>query len=179
VYNLFTNHTINISWVVPPFDVLLNEAKYNEANADIFFAMGFPRILTVGETEKSNAADNKIAALGILATLKSVQDDILGWVRYFYEQIAAENGITTIPIPYFSPIPLADVTQLIQYARDMVELGIISKDTAAGFYGSDYETELSQREYENSTDIQEVSLETSPENQPEQNPVQPSDSRQD
>lgn len=173
VYNLFTNHTITIDWVIPPLDILMNDAKYNEANADIFFALGFPRILTVGETEKSNAADNKIAALGIIATLKSIQDDILQWVKYLYERIAEENGFTDIPEPYFAPIPLADVTQLIQYARDMIELGVISKDTAASFYGSDYDTERSQREYEDETKLDSELVDNPLETGTNANPTNP------
>lgn len=171
VYNLYTNHTIDITWVIPPLDVLMDETKYIEANADIFFALGFPRILTVGETEKSNAADNKIAALGIVATLRSIQDDILQWVRYMYDKVAEENGFTEIPEPYFSPILLADVTQLIQYARDMIELGVISKNTAASFYGTDYDTERTQRSYEDETKLEfEIPLETGA-NEPTTNPI--------
>lgn len=152
VYNLYTNHTIDISWVVPPLEIIMNDAKYNEANADIFFAVGFPRILTVGETEKSNAADNKIAALGIIATLKSIQLDVLEWIKRLYTEVAEKNNISRIPEPYFTAIPLADVTQLIQYARDMLELGVISKDTAAAFYGSDHATETDQLFYEKEID---------------------------
>lgn len=158
VYNLFTNHTINIAWVIPPLDVLMDGAKYTEANADIFFALGFPRILTVGETEKSNAADNKIASLGIIATLKGIQSDVLEWVKRLYVDIAEKNDLNRIPEPYFSAIPLSDVAQLIQYARDMIELGVISKDTAASFYGSDYMTELDQREFEKDDFINETPI---------------------
>jgi hypothetical protein len=148
VYNLFTNHTVKIDWVTPPFDVLMDDSKYVEANADIFFALGFPRILTVGETEKSNAADNKIASLGIISTMKAIQSDILEWVKILYQRIAQENGFTKVPTPYFANIPLADITTLIQYARDMIELEVISRDTAAEFYGTDYETETNQIGYE-------------------------------
>ena len=149
VYNLFTNHTVEISWVVPPMDVLLDASKYVEANADIFFALGFPRILTVGETEKSNSADNKIASLGVLSALKQIQADILEWVKEVYARVALENGFSRVPTPYFTAISLADTTQLIQYARDMIESNVISHDTAAAFYGTDWETELDQLRYEN------------------------------
>lgn len=152
VYNLFTNHVIDITWVVPPLDILMDAAKYQEANADIFFALGFPRILTVGETEKSNAADNKIASLGILATLKGIQSDILEWIKVLYHDIAEKNDIARIPEPYFAAIPLSDVAQLIQYAKDMIEAGVISKDTAASFYGTDFDNELEQRNYEKESD---------------------------
>lgn len=148
VYNLFTNHTITIEWVTPPFDTLLSNEKYDSANNDIFFALGFPRILTVGETEKSNSADNKIASLGVLSTLKDIQRDVLEWVKQLYRELAEANRFTKIPDPYFSAIPLADVTQLIQFARDMLENRVISKDTASSFYGTDFEFESDQIAYE-------------------------------
>lgn len=163
VYNLFTNHTLDISWVIPPLDILMDATKYQEANADIFFALGFPRILTVGETEKSNAADNKIASLGIMATLKGIQNDILEWVKRLYADIAEKNDLNRIPEPYFSAIPLTDAAQLIQYAGEMITNGVISKDTACAFYGSDFDLELEQRTYEKESDIEEEKpIETAP-----------------
>ena len=144
VYNVFTNHTVDITWVVPPLDTLLSDTKYKEANADIFFALGFPRILTVGETEKSNAADNKIASLGIMATINAMQQDVLLWVQYMYQRIAEENGFTRIPTPEFSPISLADAAQLLQYAGDMLDKKVISRDVIAGLYGTNFETQIQQ-----------------------------------
>ena len=182
VYNLFTNHTIEIAWIIPPLDILMDATKYQEANADIFFALGFPRILTVGETEKSNAADNKIASLGIMATLKAIQSDVIEWVKRLYLDVADKNDLLRVPEPYFAAIPLSDVSQLIQYARDMIETGTVSKDTVSAFYGSDYDSELEQREYEKETDIEEETpLETnsitqqsiSPENGIRSTPEQP------
>jgi hypothetical protein len=153
VYNLFTNHTLSIEWVIPPLDSLLNTSKYDAANSDIFFALGFPRILTVGETEKSNSADNKIASLGIMSTLMGIQSDILEWIKHVYADVADRNNITKVPEPFFTPVALADVTSLIQYAQQMLDAGVISKDTAASFYASSYETELEQREYEDKSDL--------------------------
>lgn len=149
VYNFFTNHTISVSWVVPPTDILLDHDKYEEANADIFFAVGFPRILTVGETEKSNAADNKIAVVGVLSTFEEVQSSFLIWIKKLYKELADKNGFLKIPEPYFSKIQMADVTNLLQYVYDLIENKTISKNTAAQIYGSDYETESEQIDLEN------------------------------
>jgi hypothetical protein len=172
VYNLFTNHTIEISWIVPPLDALLDDTKYTEANADIFFALGFPRILTVGETEKSNSADNKIAALGVLSSMKHIQLDILQWIEYTYKKIAMENGFSRIPTPAFSPISIADISQLLQYARDMIELEVLSKDTVAGLYGVDYDMEREQQEYEASLDPLREDPMVTPSNAPQTNAPQ-------
>lgn len=148
VYNLFTNHTVKINWVVPPFDALLSEKKYDTANMDIFFALGFPRILLVGETERSNSADNRVAMLGTLSTIQEIQKDIIQWVKHLYRRVAEANNFSRIPEPYFSPVSLADASTLIQYMSNMLEKGVISKETAASFYSTDYDSEADQIRYE-------------------------------
>lgn len=148
IFNLFTNHTVEIEWIFPPLDALLNEAKYAEPNSDIFLGLGFPRILTVGETAKSNAADNKIASLGPKATLEDLRDALIAWLKALYKELAEINGFDIIPEPYFAPIVTTDMTALIQFANDTLNGGSISKDTVAQLYGSDYETEAGQIETE-------------------------------
>jgi hypothetical protein len=144
IYNLFTNHTVTMEWVLPPFEALLNEAKYSEPNADIFLGLGFPRILTVGETAKSNAADNKIASIGPKATLEDLREAIIVWLRDLFRELAELNGFKQIPEPYFAPIATTDMTALIQFAVDALNAGAISRDAVAQLYNSDYETEADQ-----------------------------------
>lgn len=144
IYNLFTNHTITIEWVFPPLDALLNENKYLEPNADIFLGLGFPRILTVGETQRSNSSDSKIASLGPKSTLDDLRESILDWLENLYAELAEKNGFTRYPEPYFSPIATSDYTALVQFAIDALNAGAISKDTVAQLYNTDYETEAAQ-----------------------------------
>lgn len=148
IFNLFTNHTVEIEWVFPPLDALLNEAKYAEPNSDIFLGLGFPRILTVGETAKSNAADNKIASLGPKATLEDLRSSIIAWLKQLYTELAEINNFARVPEPYFAPIATTDMTALIQFAIEALTAGAISKDTVSQLYGSDYETEAGQIETE-------------------------------
>lgn len=148
IYNLVTPHTYDISWVIPPLDALLNEQKYSEANADIFLGLGFPRVLTTGETLRSNSSDSKIAALGPKATLDDMRGGILEWLEALYVVLAEENGFTRIPEPYFSPIAANDYTALVQFAVAALEAKAISKDTVAQLYGTSFETEAAQIEAE-------------------------------
>lgn len=148
VFNLFTNHTVEIEWIFPPLEALLNEAKYAEPNSDIFLGLGFPRILTVGETAKSNAADNKIASLGPKATLEDLRKAVIVWLKKLYLELAEINNFDRVPEPYFSPISTTDITALIQFAIQALTAGAISKDTVSQLYGSDYETEAGQIETE-------------------------------
>ncbi len=153
IFNLFTNHTVEIEWVFPPLDALLNEAKYAEPNSDIFLGLGFPRILTVGETAKSNAADNKIASLGPKATLEDLRDAIITWLKVLYNELAEINNFDRIPEPYFAPIATTDMTALIQFSIEALTAGAISKDTVSQLYGSDFETEAGQIETEIEMDV--------------------------
>lgn len=146
--NLYTNHTIKIQWVVPPFETLLSSEKFVEANADVFLSMGFPRLWAVGENERSNSSDNKIASVGPIATLESMRDDMLEWVRYLYQHLADLNGFTQYPDPEWSPIALASAMDLLQYAGTFVDNETISRDTVAQFYGSDYDSEFNRIELE-------------------------------
>lgn len=161
IFNYFTNHTIEIVWSYPPFEALLDDGKYKEPNTEIFFALGFPRIWVNGETERSNAADNTLASQGPLATINDIRDMVLLWVKHFYEKLGELNGFDRIPEPAFTPIVMADVANLIQYAGEFLINGAISKETVAEFYGKNWEDENAQREAE-----EDIAPE--PEIQPEQ-----------
>lgn len=138
---VYTNHTIDISWITPPMQNILDNAKYDEANADVFMGMGFPRLWAVGENERSNSSDNKLASVGPIATLESMRNDILDWIRWFYARMAEENGFTRYPDPYWSPINTASAQDLIQYATQFIDKGVISKNTGSELYGRDFSKE--------------------------------------
>lgn len=140
VSNLYTNHTWEIDWILPPLDVLINDAKYSEPNSDIFLAMGFPRVLTVGETAKSNSSDSKIALLGPISTLSELRDVLTEWAVWLYAIIGEQNDMIP-PDPYLTPIPLQDITSLIQFSISARTEKAISRDTIAQLYGTTFEDE--------------------------------------
>lgn len=144
IFNFFTNHTVSVEWIIPELEALINETKYAEPNADIFLAMGFPRVLTTGETLRSNSSDSKIASLGPKATLEDLREAIIKWLKALYKELAEKNDFKRVPEPYFAPIPAIDWTTLVQFSIDAMKEGAISKDTVAQLYGSDYETESDQ-----------------------------------
>ena len=153
VFNWFTNHTIEIKWSYPPLDALLSEGKYTAANLEIFMALGFPRIWVNGETERSNAADNSTASVGPLATIKDMQEALLGWVKHLYQILADKNKFQKLPPePYFQPITMADIANLIQYADAFYTSGAISKNTIALLFGETYANEYEQRLLEQEQD---------------------------
>jgi len=161
IFNLFTNHTVDIQWILPPLDALLNEIKYVEPNADIFMALGFPRILTVGESLRSNSSDSRIAALGPMATLAELREKLIEWIEWLYEDLADRNNFSSWPVPYFSPVQFQDMTALTQFAIQAQQVGAISKDVIAQMYGSTYEEELEKISFEvNENDANQPRSET-------------------
>jgi hypothetical protein len=148
--NVYTNHTVKIQWIIPDMNHLLDERKYSEANGDVFMGMGFPRLWAVGENEKSNTSDNKLASVGPISTLDDMRKDIIVWIKGVYAELANANGFLTYPEPYFSPISQADAKDLLQYAALFVEDGVISRDTAAQIFGTTYEEESEQIKKEQS-----------------------------
>lgn len=144
VYSLFTNHTVTVEWIYPPMDALLSEQKYNEPNAEIFLAMGFSRVLLVGEALRSNSSQSIASTLGPVSTLNELRRGILSWVKELYKDLARRNGFKNVPEPIFRPIPLGDIAALAQFAIQAAKIGAVSKDTVAQYFGSDFETENQQ-----------------------------------
>lgn len=141
VYSLFTNHTVTVEWIYPPLDALLSEQKYNEPNAEIFLAMGFSRVLLVGEALRSNSSQSVASTLGPVSTLNELRRGLLAWVRSLYHDLAEKNGFKNVPDPLFRPIPLGDIAALAQFAIQAAKIGALSKDTVAQYFGTDFETE--------------------------------------
>ncbi len=152
VFNLFTNHTVDIKWILPPLDALLSDVKYVEPNAEIFLALGFPRVLTVGESLRSNSSDSRIASLGPLSKLHRMRSKILRWVEHVYEKLAELNNFPAYPKPEFSPVQFQDMTALTQFAIQAQQAGAISKDVIAQMYGSTYQKELEKIQQESLAD---------------------------
>lgn len=144
VFKLYTNHTIELGWIYPPLDALLSDEKYVEPNADIYLALGFSRMLLVGEAERSNAGNSTSGTLGPMATINEIRTNILSWLVSVYEKVAEENGFSNYPIPYFTPFSSADVHVLLQSAATAIEKKAISRATYSELFGKDYEEELEQ-----------------------------------
>ena len=148
VYTLYANHTVTIKWVYPPFDTLLSTDKFVAVDADIFMAMGFSRVLLIGESMRSNAGGKDLTVLGPLATLTEARLNIVEWLKDLYEDLAEQNGFTNIPEPIFDPLTVNDAQTLIQYASSALKDEVISRNTYAQLFGTDFDSEQLQRSSE-------------------------------
>jgi hypothetical protein len=149
IYQLFGNHTLQISWVYPPTDVLLNDAKYKDINQEILFALGFPRILLSGEVEKTGTSDPEYALLSPVKTMENLQRKLLQLVNEIVEKVCKFNGIKGRPETLFQPINLHDFLKLLEALMKLYDGGNISRTTIDSVLGYNIETEFENRKKEN------------------------------
>lgn len=147
-YKLFTDHTVELKYVYPELDALLSPQKYEAVDSDIFMAMGFSRVLLVGESAKSNAGAGPQIILGPVSMLEELRERLLEWVRGLYDELADMNNFNNVPAPFFDPLVKSDITTLVGNAATALKSGVISKNTYAGLFGTDFATEQRQIELE-------------------------------
>jgi hypothetical protein len=148
LYKLYTDHTVEIKYIYPELQALLTPQKYEAVDADIFMAMGFSRVLLVGESAKSNAGAGPQIILGPLSMLEELRERLLVWVRGLYKELADMNNFTHTPEPFFDPLVASDVSTLLANASTALQAGVISKNTYASMFGTNFETEQRQIELE-------------------------------
>lgn len=126
VYTLVTNHTVDIKWVYPPLDALLSADKYVEVNNSIMTALGFSRMLLVGEAQRSNSG-GRMSSVGIVASIEQMRRDFLSWLQRLYAHIASLNRFSVIPKPVFRPIPYEEYVAFLRALTDIIDKGMVDK----------------------------------------------------
>jgi hypothetical protein len=148
VFQLFANHTVSIEWVYPPVDALLNDEKYFEVNQDIFFGLGFPRILTTGETERSGSSDPEFATLSPTKTMEEIQIEILPIIKSIVRNIAKFNGLKNYPNVRFEIINLRDYQNFVSAMQALYNTANISRTSYAKVFGFNWNDEVEKRSEE-------------------------------
>jgi len=149
VFQLFANHTLDISWVFPETDVLLDEAKYRDVNQDIVVALGFPKILMTGENERSNSGDSSYAASSPIKTIEHFRSKIITVLQYIINEIADRNNLKSVPEISFKPLQLAEFGVFITAIRELYTSGNLSREGYASIFGFNIKDELMKRAEEN------------------------------
>lgn len=142
VFQLFGNHTLEIDWITPDTAALLDEGKYRSINDDIFTALGLPRIVVSGETSKSGTSNANLAMLPPASSIDFMRTQLLEFPRRLYKEIQERNGFKGIPEPYYPPIRLQSLRDLIEIGSRYYELGVISRTGWAEMGGLDFDTEI-------------------------------------
>ena len=146
LFQLFTNHTIDIEWITPDVDALLDDSKYDSVNLDILFGLGFPRIMLTGETAKTGTSQAEFALMSPGETIKAIRGATLSWPKSLYQEMRERNNFINLPEPMFSELRLYDLAKLMEVADLVYQRGALSKKTLANIAGFNFEdVELPQR----------------------------------
>jgi hypothetical protein len=148
IFQLFANHTLEIEWIYPNTEALLNEQKYESINQDIIYALGFPRVLITGESQKTGTSDPQYAMLSPVKTMEHFRKKILRVIRNIVYQIASQNGFKSIPDVKFKPLRLFDYEILLKSLADLYGTGNLSRQTYSDELGYDWTDETDKREEE-------------------------------
>jgi len=127
VFQLVSNHTLEIEWVYPDTRALLDSGKYKAVDQDIMFGLGFPRILLTGETERSFTSDAEFAMFSPSETIESIRKDLMKFVRRLYQRVAELNGFEGYPELSFAPLRLYDLKKMSEVSKDLYEKGMLSR----------------------------------------------------
>lgn len=146
VVGLFTNHTVSIDWIYPDTEALLDDNKYNTVNQDIIVALGFPRILITGETERSFASDPQIATISPLHTMEQLQRTLLPLAKKVFSGLSEYNTeVSNIPEVEFKPISLMSLQIFYDGLKNLYDTGNLSRQDYAEAYGYELDDQLAKR----------------------------------
>lgn len=151
IFQLFANHTLQIDWIYPPVEALLDEQKYAGVNQDIIFGMGFPRILITGETEKSSTSQPQYATMSPVKTLEKLRGYVLRVLNSIVDEIFEENKFKGETELSFKPINLVSFGDLVTGLAKLYDTQNISRTSFAEAFGYDYEEELGEIQKEEET----------------------------
>lgn len=158
IFQLFTNHTVAIKWIFPDVDALLDDAKYKEVNQDIIFALGFPRILITGESERSGSSDPQYAMMSPQKTMESIRDKLLFIVVDVIYDIIKKNNFRGLPDDIrFEDINLREFDKYSTALSELYKSGNLSRDSYASFFGFNIHEEFKKRADEND-ELEELGL---------------------
>jgi hypothetical protein len=169
IFQLFSNHTLEIEWVFPNTEALLDDTKYKEVNRDIFYGLGFPAILVTGETERTGASDAEYAMLSPTQTMEAYRRKIIQVLNDVVKDTLKMNKMKGTTEVRFKPINLSSFRYFVDAIIKLYETGNISKETFVSQFGMSYADEFERREDEKKK-MDDSDLEEFPE-QPFSNPA--------
>jgi len=148
IFQLFANHTLQIDWVMPDVQALLDDAKYSSINADIFYSLGFPKILTTGETEKSQTSTSEFAMISPVKSMENMQRKLLPILKDIVFQISDKNHLKDTPEVDFEKVNLTTLIDFLQVLTSLYDSGNISRETYDKAFGFNFIDEINKKEEE-------------------------------
>lgn len=145
IFQLFSNHTLQIEWIYPPVDALLDEKKYTEVNEDIIVGMGFPKILMTGEVSRSGTSQPEYAMMSPLETIKNFRRKITKVLNNIVDEVINQNNLKGTTEVYFADINLHSYADFTNAMTKLYDSGNISRTSLADAFGYNLEEEMEQK----------------------------------
>lgn len=149
VFQLVTNHTVDISWVFPNVEILSNTNKYDDINQEILFGLGFPRVLITGESQRTGTSDPELAMLAPIKTMENFRKKIIDVIRDICSEVSMRNGFRNAPEVDFKALNLSSFSTFLEGLSKLYDASALSRTTLAKVYGIDFLEESDQLEKEN------------------------------
>lgn len=147
IFQLITNHTVDISWVFPDTSLLSDGARYADINEEILFGLGFPRILITGESSKSGTSNSEVAIMSPVKTMESIRRKILKVVKDICKTVAEENNFK-VPTVKFKALNLHSFVDFMTSLEKLYNMSGVSRTSVAEYLGYDFEEEAGKLEIE-------------------------------
>lgn len=142
IFQLFSNHTLQIDWIMPDTKALLDEGKYRSINEDIGVALGLPRVFTAGEAMRSGATNTSISILPSTNTIEAMREQLLDFPKELYRRVKERNSFRSVPEPHYPPIRLQDLKTLMDIGQKLYEARVLSRTDLAEMLHFDFDTSL-------------------------------------
>lgn len=149
IFQLVTNHTVEINWIFPNAEILLDPAKYNDINQEVLFGLGFPRILITGEASKTGTSDPELAMLAPLKTMENFRSKIIGVIKDICSEVSIRNKFRNAPEVEFAALNLHNFRDLIDGLKILYDASALSRTSLSKVYGIDFMEQVDQLETEN------------------------------
>jgi hypothetical protein len=149
IFQLVTNHTVELSWVFPDTSTLLNEKKYQDINEEILFGLGFPRILITGESAKSGTSNAELATLAPIRTMYNFRNKIIEVIRDICAEVSLRNSFKSAPTVEFGMLNLQGFADFLNGLTKLYDSSALSRTDLARTLGFDFFDQLEKLEKEN------------------------------
>jgi hypothetical protein len=147
IFQLITNHTVDISWVFPETSLLTESGRYNDINEEILFGLGFPRILITGEASKSGASNSDIASISPVKTIESIRRKLLKVIRDICKHVAEENNFKP-PLVKFKAVNLHSFVDFMASLEKLYNMSGVSRSEVSEYMGYDFLDQADKLEME-------------------------------
>jgi len=148
IFQLITNHTVDINWVFPDSAILSDTDKYSDINQEILFGLGFPRVLITGESSKTGTSDPELAMISPIKTMENFRRKIIEIIRDICIEVSIRNKFKRAPEVEFKALSLHSFKDFIEGLSKLYDTSSLSRTTLAKVYGVDFLEQLDLLEVE-------------------------------